>query len=197
MSDDDQKTEETKKPAPTKVLVPRPNPIKLEASDTSKATANLQKEFTLEGFFAGEIIGRGSFFSKLAGIGRDFRTTAFGTWDGDVLTIVETYEYAATKAETRLWRFTKSGANTYVGESDEIVGKAKVRIRGKVAKLRYRKNIELPDRDKPTRVTHVETWTLKENGVLESRTQLRKGVRIGREAINFVRSDNEDALSAP
>lgn len=184
------------------VPLPRENPLakapaEQASNSVSAATANLQKRFTLEGFFEGETIGRGSIFSKLAGASRSFLTTTIGTWDGKVLTLVETYEYAATAAETRVWRFTKTGKGTYLAESEEILEKATVKIDGRVAKLKYKKNIQRPDKKKPTKVTFSESWTLKKNGVLESRTELKKVFRVGREAINFVRIENESLLKAP
>ncbi|MEP2942594.1 MAG: DUF3833 family protein [Hyphomicrobiales bacterium] len=172
-------------------------PVQQQASLDSKETINLQKRFTLEGFFVGETIGRGSIFSKIAGVGRSFRTSSSGVWDGKVLTLVETYQYAATSPETRVWRFTKTGKGTYTAESDEILEKATIKIEGRVAKLKYKKNIPRPDKKKPAKVTFNEKWTLRKNGVLESRSELKKIVRVGREAINFVRVGNESALKSP
>lgn len=172
-------------------------PVQQQAPLVSKETANLQKRFTLEGFFVGETVGRGSIFSKVAGASRSFRTSSSGVWDGKVLTLVETYQYAATSAETRVWRFTKTGKGTYTAESDEILDKATIKIEGRVAKLKYKKNIPRPNKKKPAKVTFKEKWTLRKNGVLESRSELKKVVRVGREAINFVRVGNESALKAP
>jgi len=181
---------------------PRANPLVVEAVEEEvglapEATANLQKEFTLEGFFAGHTVARGSIFSKIAGAARSFRASTKGTWDGKVLTLVETYQYAATSREERVWKFTKTGRNTYLAESDEILEKTDVVIDGRVATFEYKKEISRPGKKKPVTVTFKETWTLQRNGVLESRTELKKLVRVGREAVNFVRVGNEAALSAP
>lgn len=181
---------------------PRENPLVDESAAVSiglapEATAGLQKSFTLEGFFAGETVGRGSIFSKIAGVARSFRASTSGTWDGKVLTLVETYQYAVTNSEKRVWRFTKTGKGTYLAESNEILEDAKITLEGRVAKFKYKKLITRPDKKKPVKVTFNETWTLQENGVLESRSELKKLVRVGREAINFVRLGNESALKAP
>ena len=61
-----------------------------------KATANLQKKFTLEGFFAGKTTAKGTIFSKTVGASRSFNMTTKGTWDGKVLTLVETYPVSYT-----------------------------------------------------------------------------------------------------
>lgn len=161
-----------------------------------KATANLQKKFTLEGFFAGETVAKGTIFSKTVGASRSFRMTTVGTWDGKVLTLVENYQYAAGDREQRIWKFTKTGNGTYTARSKEIEKKAKVEIKGRIASFKYQKKLKRPGKS-PIKVTFTEQWALKKNGVLASTTKLSKLVRVGREAINFARVGNEAALKAP
>ncbi|MEM8795164.1 MAG: DUF3833 family protein [Pseudomonadota bacterium] len=162
-----------------------------------EATANLQKEFTLEGFFAGETVARGSISSKTVGVARSFRMRARGTWDGKVLTLVETYQYAFGQNEQRVWRFTKTGPDTYIAESSEIQEKAELKLNGRRAKLKYVKTFERGDDKEPIEITHRENWIFRENGLLEINVDLRKFVSVGREAINFVRVENEETLVAP
>ena len=161
-----------------------------------KATANLQKKFTLEGFFAGETIAKGTIFSKTVGASRSFNMTTRGTWDGKVLTLVETYRYAAGDSEKRIWKFTKTGDGKYTATSEEIEKKVKVEIKGRVASFKYQKKLSRPGK-KPVKVTFTEQWALRKNGILASTTKLSKLVRVGREAINFARVGNEAALKAP
>lgn len=161
-----------------------------------EASANLQKKFTLEGFFAGETVGKGTIFSKTVGASRSFNVTTVGTWDGKVLTLIENYQYAAGDREQRIWKFKKTGDGAYTAESKEIQKKAKVQIDGRVARFKYQKKLPRPGK-KPIKVTFTEQWTLQKNGVLASTSKLSKIVRVGREAINFVRAGNEAALKAP
>ncbi len=178
---------------------PRENPLKSEGITlglAQEATANLQKEFTLEGFFAGETIAKGQIFSKLAGAGRSFQMTTKGSWDGEVLTLQEKYIYASG-VEKRLWSFKKIGKSRYLVESEEILQPSELIIEGRVAKLEYKKKIPRGGGKKPVKVTFKEEWIFKPNGVLESRTELKKLFRVGREAINFVRLENKESLKAP
>ena len=161
-----------------------------------KATANLQKKFTLEGFFAGKTTAKGTIFSKTVGASRSFNMTTKGTWDGKVLTLVETYQYAAGDSERRVWKFTKTGDGKYTATSKEIQKKVKVEIKGRVASFKYQKKLPRPGK-KPVKVTFTEQWALRKNGILASTTKLSKLVRVGREAINFARVGNEAALKAP
>ena len=161
-----------------------------------KATANLQKKFTLEGFFAGETIAKGTIFSKTVGASRSFNMSTTGTWDGKVLTLVENYQYAAGDSEQRIWKFTKTGDGKYTATSKEIQKKIKVEIKGRVASFKYQKKLSRPGK-KPVKVTFTEQWAFRKNGILASTTKLSKLVRVGREAINFARVGNEAALKAP
>ena len=161
-----------------------------------EATANLQKKFTLEGFFAGKTIAKGTIFSKTIGASRSFNMSTIGTWDGKVLTLVESYQYAAGDSEQRIWKFTKTGDGKYTATSKEIQKKVKVEIKGRVASFKYQKKLPRPGK-KPVKVTFTEQWALRKNGILASTTKLSKLVRVGREAINFARVGNEAALKAP
>jgi len=186
--------------------LPRENPSASGTTSTSpavqqeglapKATTNLQKKFTLEGFFAGETKAKGTIFSKTVGASRSFNMTTRGTWDGKVLTLIENYQYAAGDREQRVWRFTKTGKGTYTAKSKEILKDATVTIKGRVASFKYQKKLPRPGKS-PIKVSFTEQWSLKKNGVLASTTKLTKLVRVGREAINFVRLGNEAALKAP
>lgn len=191
----------------TKAAVPAPriNPAVAASAVTvspgqpeviSSATADLQKKFTLEGFFAGETVARGTIFSKTVGVARSFTASTTGTWDGKVLTVVETYQYASG-SEQRIWRFRKISDGLYEAQSDEILKKTKVTIKGRIATFKYQKKIPRPGGKKPIKVTHTEEWAFDRKGVLSSRTQLKKILRVGQEAINFVRIGNETALKAP
>ena len=177
-----------------------PSPLTQEAASQEglapKATANLQKKFTLEGFFAGETIAKGTIFSKTIGASRSFNMSTIGTWDGKVLTLVESYQYAAGDNEQRIWKFTKTGDGKYTATSKEIQKKVKVEIKGRVASFKYQKKLPRPGK-KPIKVTFTEQWALRKNGILASTTKLSKLVRVGREAINFARVGNEAALKAP
>ncbi|MBA4782959.1 MAG: DUF3833 family protein [Rhizobiales bacterium] len=182
--------------------LPRANPVAVSAAAAPEAgllpqpSADLQKKFTLEGFFAGETVARGTIFSKIAGASRSFQVTTSGTWDGNALTLVETYRYAAGDQEQRIWRFRKTGEGTYLAENNESLEPVNVGINGRVASLKYRKMLSRPGKD-PVKVTFDEVWTLRKDGVLESRTELKKVLRVGREAINFARAGNEAALNTP
>ncbi|MEP1443884.1 MAG: DUF3833 family protein [Hyphomicrobiales bacterium] len=167
-----------------------------QAGLAPKATANLQKKFTLEGFFAGKTIAKGTIFSKTVGAGRSFNMSTVGTWDGKVLTLVENYQYAAGDNEQRIWKFTKTGNGTYTATSKEILKKINVVIKGRVASFKYQKKLPRPGKS-PVKVTFTEQWTLNKNGTLSSTAKLTKLVRVGREAINFARAGNEAALKAP
>lgn len=186
--------------------LPRANPVSgsaastaaegVPAGDVLQTAADLQKKFTLEGFFTGETRARGTIFSKIAGASRSFQASTNGTWDGEVLTLVETYRYAAGNQEQRIWRFRKTGEGSYIAENNETLEPVAVEVKGRVASLKYKKKLSRPGKD-PVTVTFHEEWTLRRDGVLESRTELKKFLRVGREAINFARIGNEAALDAP
>lgn len=174
-------------------------PIREEPQEglAPEATDNLQKKFTLEGFFAGKTVAKGTIFSKTVGVARSFNATTLGKWDGKVLTLIETYTYAAGNDEQRVWRFKKKSDGVYVGTSDEILKKTVVTIKGRVATYKYKKKIPRGKGKKPVTVTFHEELAFRKNGLLLSETKLKKFVNVGQEKINYVRVGNEETLVAP
>lgn len=93
--------------------------------------------FSLESFFTGRAIARGTFVSELAGVRRDFTVKTRGKWDGKRLVLVEDIIYDDGQVEQKTWRITKTAPGKYTGQRDDVVGDAEISQEGDRIELAY------------------------------------------------------------
>ena len=73
---------------------------------------NLSKlELNIEDFFVGKTTAYGQFQDRFGTIRSRFKVDIEGTWDGEVLTLVENFNYADQSTEIRIWKLKKIGEN--------------------------------------------------------------------------------------
>ena len=100
----------------------------LKPSIDDEKLSNL--DFSLVDFFVGETMAHGQFQDILGNVSRRFEVDITGTFDGNLLTLVEDFSYADGSKEQRIWKLTKTGPNTWSGTADGVIGDALGETRG-------------------------------------------------------------------
>jgi hypothetical protein len=143
--------------------------------------------FTLEGFFTGRTVGRGSFVSSVAGVNRPMVVTTRGRWDGRTLVLREDFAFADGEKDVKTWRFTRVAPGVYEGTREDVVGKAVVRQVGNTVQLTYSADVRSKD-GSVTRLDFADTIApLDRRRVLNKATVSKFGVPIGEVSIIFER----------
>ena len=142
------------------------------------------REFDLEEFFAGELVGYGQFQDRFGTVRRRFEVDVTGTWDGRTLTLEEDFVYADGSTERRVWTLEKTGPETWRGTAPGVLGTATGEERGDAFNWRYR--IDLPVPDGTLRVSFDDwMWQVSETRVLNRAYMDKLGVEIGEVIIWF------------
>ena len=142
------------------------------------------RDFELEEFFDGHVVGHGQFQDRFGTVRRRFRVDVAGDWDGTTLTLTEDFAYADGSTETRIWRLTKTGPETWQGRAPGVIGAATGEERGDTFNWRY--TIDLPVPDGTLRVSFDDwMWQMGENRVLNRAYMDKYGVGIGEVIISF------------
>jgi hypothetical protein len=142
---------------------------------------------TLEGFFTGRTIGKGSFAVPIAGIRRDLTVLTHGRWDGRTLVLREDFLFADGEKDVKTWRFTKVVGGVYEGTREDVVGKADVRQVGNAVQLRYAADVRAKD-GSVTRLDFADTIApLDGRRVLNEAVISRFGLPIGTVSLVFAR----------
>ncbi|WP_370400347.1 DUF3833 domain-containing protein [Sulfitobacter sp. JB4-11] len=142
------------------------------------------KVLKIEEFFDGHVVAQGQFQDIFGTVRRRFDVDIQGTWDGRTLTLVEDFVYADATTEQRIWRMQKTGADTWTGTADGVIGQARGVARGDTFNWVYR--IDLPVPDGTLRVDFNDwLWMLSDNRVFNRAYMSRYGVDIGEVQITF------------
>ncbi|NER06543.1 MAG: DUF3833 domain-containing protein [Okeania sp. SIO3C4] len=144
------------------------------------------KDLRLEEFFLGRTTATAS-FTAITGLQRDFTVKLHGSWDGKTLVLHEDFFFDDGETDTKTWRFTKSGWNTYRGTREDVIGDTLVTVKGNKAWFNYLIDLdEGPDRNI---VRFYDTLTLSEDGrTLLNTAKVFKGpVPVARVTVNFSR----------
>ncbi|MDT8327202.1 MAG: DUF3833 domain-containing protein [Roseovarius sp.] len=142
------------------------------------------RDFELEEFFDGHVVGYGQFQDRFGTVRRRFKVDVQGDWDGKILTLDEAFTYADGSSETRVWRLTKTGPETWQGRAPGVIGTANGEERGDAFNWRY--SIDLPVPDGTLRVSFDDwMWQVSEGRVLNRAYMDKYGVEVGEVIIWF------------
>jgi len=80
--------------------------------------------FVIEEVLAGETVGRRR-ITTITGVDRSFTANLNGSWDGQVLTLVEDFVYDDGEVDQKTWRLTKLANGEYEGTREDVIGTAR------------------------------------------------------------------------
>ena len=151
-------------------------------SDVSQSTPKL----VLEKYFLGKTYASGIFEDRFGTVRRQFTVDIEGTFDQNVLYLVEDFVFSDGERETREWMIKRSGKDTYEGRADDVIGVARGQSLGNTLNWRY--DMRLKVGGSSVKV-HFNDWMfLQPNGVLINKATVSKlGVDIGRVTIAFTK----------
>ena len=148
---------------------------------------NNTPKLVLEDYFAGETTAWGIFRDRFGKVRKRFVVDVKGEWDAQAQKLVlrEDFQYDDGTKETREWHLKKTGANSYEGTADNVVGTAKGRTSGNAFHFNYR--FDLPVGDSSWRVTFDDWMYLQPDGetLINIATISKWGVRLGTVHIFF------------
>ena len=156
--------------------------------------AQNQPELKLEEYFTGEIKAWGIIQDWRGRATNHFDVTMVGTWEGNVGTLEEDFDYYegnAGKATQRTWTITKLGEGQYKGTAGDIVGEATGATSGNAAQWKYQ--MDLPINGRMIRLTFDDWMFLMQDGVLINRSYIKKfGITVA-ELTLFMQKQDDDS----
>ena len=142
------------------------------------------RDFELEQFFDGPVVGYGQFQDRFGTVRRRFEVQVAGVWDGETLTLTEDFVYEDASTERRVWTLTKTGDETWQGRAPGVIGTASGEERGDAFNWRY--TIDLPVPEGTLRVRFNDwMWQVSEDRVLNRAYMDKFGVEVGEVIIWF------------
>jgi hypothetical protein len=154
------------------------------ATNVAAPTAQAPQTLVLEDYFRGKTTAWGVFQERNGTLIRQFKVDIDGTWDGNVLTLDERFDYADGAKEQRIWKIRKTGPNTYEGTAGDVRGVARGLVQGNQLSWIY--DVELKIGERNVVVTFDDRMWLQPDGVLINRAKVKKfGIVFGEATIVF------------
>jgi hypothetical protein len=148
--------------------------------------------FVLEDYFAGKVRAWGVFQDRFGRLRRQFVVDIEGSWDGEVLTLVEDFVYRDGETDRRVWNIRKIDEHRYEGTADDVVGTATGISYGNALNWQYDFDLQVGD---GTFRVHFDDWMfLQDENVMINRADVTKwGFAVGEASIFFLRLDAAEA----
>ncbi len=154
----------------------------LDVADYRQATPKLE----LERYFDGRLKAYGQFQDRFGHVKRRFVVDIEGRWNGETLTLDESFVYDDGEREKRLWTLRQTADGGWTGSAGGVVGTAAGRGAGNAFNWQY--DFDLATDDGVIRL-HFDDWLfLQDDGVLLNRAYVSKfGINVGEVLISFAR----------
>ena len=143
-----------------------------------------QPEFVLEEYFQGRTQAWGLFEDRFGTVQRQFVVTIDGVWDGTTLVLNEDFVYNDGETENRVWSVTKTGIDTYVGTTENVIGEAVGVSAGNAFNWAYQFNLKVGDGYWKVR---FDDWMfMQPDGVLLNKAVVKRwGLKLGTVFLSF------------
>lgn len=137
-----------------------------------------QPSLDLQQYFTGPIKAWGLVQDYQGNVKRRFDVEMVGTWEGDVGTLKEKFQYYDGETQERVWTIKKVAQNAYEGSAGDIVGTATGQTSGNAMRWAYQMDLKVGE--KTYRITFDDWMFLMNDGVLINRSYLKKyGFTVG------------------
>ena len=137
------------------------------------------KKLVLEKALAGRTLGEGAFINSFTGGETKFSVVIDGTWDGNILTLVEDFTYTNGTKERKSWRLTKTADGVFSGTREDVIDTAAVYQDGPGVRLDY--TVTLTTGLGEINVRFQDLLYLNADGTIANKAVVSKwGLRVGR-----------------
>ncbi|MDG1821308.1 MAG: DUF3833 domain-containing protein [Methylophilaceae bacterium] len=142
------------------------------ATPSVEAYKKTTPPLNLKTYFTGSIKAWGLIQNRSGVVTRRFDVTMNGSWEGDVGTLEEQFQYYDGETQKRVWTIAKTADNRYVGKAADILDQATGELEGSAMRWAYQ--MDLPVGDTTYRITFDDWMFLMNDGVLINRSYLKK-----------------------
>jgi hypothetical protein len=138
----------------------------------------------LRTYFDGTVDAWGVFRDRSGKVVKRFTVEIKCSWNGDVGTLDEAFEYSDGTTSRRVWTIQKLDAHTYSGTAEDVVGEARGEAHGNA--LRWRYVLRLPV-DGKTYDVDFDDWMylMDEQVMLNTSVMSKFGLRVGEVVLSF------------
>ncbi|HAZ98502.1 DUF3833 domain-containing protein [Halomonas meridiana] len=146
--------------------------------------ANTTPRLDIAEYFTGQTRAWGMVQDYSGEVQRRFTVDITGTFEGDTLTLDESFVFADGETDQRVWEFERVDEHHWIGTANDVDGQVDARQYGHAFHMRYPLDIDVGGR---TLSFTMDDWMyLQPDGRLINRTAMRKfGLTLGEITLVF------------
>mgnify|MGYP003136676783 CR=1 FL=1 len=146
--------------------------------------ANTTPRLDIAEYFTGQTRAWGMVQDYSGEVQRRFTVDITGTFEGDTLTLDESFVFADGETDQRVWEFERVDEHHWIGTANDVDGQVDARQYGHTFHMRYPLDIDVGGR---TLSFTMDDWMyLQPDGRLINRTAMRKfGLTLGEITLVF------------
>lgn len=138
----------------------------------------------LQTYFNGTVDAWGVFQDRSGKVVKRFHVVIESSWQGNVGTLDERFEYSDGSTQRRVWTVTKHDTGRYTGRADDVVGEAQGEAQGNA--LRWRYTLALPVDGTVYNVEFDDWMFLMDDRTMLNRSFMSKfGIELGQVTLSF------------
>jgi hypothetical protein len=141
--------------------------------------ANNSIQFVPQAFFNNKLVAEGFVRDRSGKMTRYFTANITATWSDSGGVLDEVFEWSDGERQARIWQFTKTGDQTYVGSAGDVIGQAKMTHSGNAIRMTYR--LDVPLANGRTIAVDMDDWLFQvSDKSIVNVTQMTKwGLNVG------------------
>lgn len=149
---------------------------------------NEKPEINLKKFFNGNIKALGIVQDRSNKVIKRFEVDIKASWNGDVATLDESFDYSDGTKSKRIWTLTEKSKDSYIGTASDVIGNAEGAVKGNAFYFEYQ--LRLPVGDSVYNVTFEDWMFLLDSNTLLARSYMTKfGINLGEVTIVMMKKD--------
>lgn len=154
----------------------------VQVEDYQKETPQL----VLEDYLKGSLEAHGFFQDRSGLVVKRFKVEMKGTWNKDVGTLEEDFQYSDGSKSRRVWTIKKQKDGKYIGTASDVIGEAVGESSGNAFRWKY--TLDLPVGNSTYHVQFDDWMYLMNDEVMLNKSKMSKlGIYLGEVTLVFLR----------
>lgn len=147
-------------------------------------------ELNLRSFFDGKLYAQGIVQDRSGKVIKRFNVDITASWEGNVCTLNEKFEYSDQSKSTRVWRLTETAPGKYEGVAGDVIGVAKGEVAGNTFYFEY--TLDVPVGDKTFHIPFKDWMFLLDKNTLLARSYMTKwGFKVGEVSLIMTKKEGK------
>ena len=136
-------------------------------------------QFNPQQFFNNQLVAEGFVRDRKGNVTRYFTADIMATWNDNSGTLDEVFIWSDGERQTRVWQFSKTTDNQYLGTAGDVLGNATMDYAGNAIRMTYQ--LDVPLKSGKTIAIDMDDWLFQvsDNSLVNVTKMTKWGFHVG------------------